>query len=115
MSDWIIPVSPHDVASGELRPATARAAYHALAEQGVALVEESTWFGLFVPKGTPQPIIARLNHDLERVLHEPAMQARAEQLGFRVIGGPPARLAALLQSETAKWAEVAKAAGLAAQ
>jgi tripartite-type tricarboxylate transporter receptor subunit TctC len=85
------------------------------AEQGVALVEESTWFGVFVPKGTPQPIIVKLNHDLEQVLHEPAMQARAAQLGFRLIGGPPERLATLLQSETAKWAEVAKTAGLAAQ
>ena len=43
------------------------------------------------------------------------MQARAAQLGFRLIGGPPEKLAALLQSEIAKWAEVAKTAGLVAQ
>ncbi|HEY4405411.1 MAG TPA: tripartite tricarboxylate transporter substrate binding protein [Xanthobacteraceae bacterium] len=83
-------------------------------EQGIA-VEESTWFGVFVPRGTPKPIIARLNHDLEQVLAEPAMQERAAQLGFRLIGGAPDKLAGLLQSEIAKWAEVAKSAGLVAR
>jgi tripartite-type tricarboxylate transporter receptor subunit TctC len=83
------------------------------AEQGIA-AEESTWFGIFVPKDTPKPIIAKLNHDLEQVLAEPAMQERAAQLGFRLIGGPPERLAGLLQSDIAKWAQVAKGAGLVA-
>ena len=49
-----------------------------------------------------------------RCWREPAMQERAAQLGFRLIGGPPDKLAALLQSEIAKWAEVAKTAGLVA-
>jgi tripartite-type tricarboxylate transporter receptor subunit TctC len=84
------------------------------AEQGIA-VEESTWFGIFVPKDTPGPIIAKLNHDLEQVLAEPAMQERAGELGFRLIGGAPGRLASLLQSDIAKWAQVAKGAGLVAQ
>jgi tripartite-type tricarboxylate transporter receptor subunit TctC len=83
-------------------------------EQGVALAEESTWFGIFVPKGTPEPIIAKLNSDVEQVLAQPAMQARAVQLGFRLMGGPPARLAGMLQNDIAKWAAVAKRAGLAA-
>ena len=84
------------------------------AEQGVALTEELTWFGLFVPKGTPASIIAKLNSDVQQVLAQPAMQARAAQLGFRLIGGPPDKLADLLQSDIAKWALVAKRAGLAA-
>ena len=84
-------------------------------EEGVAFVEESTWFGIFVPKGTPKPTIAKLNSDVEQVLAQPAMQARAAQLGFRLIGGPPERLAGLLQSEIARWAQVAKSAGLVAR
>jgi tripartite-type tricarboxylate transporter receptor subunit TctC len=83
-------------------------------EEGVAFVEESTWFGIFVPKGTPRPILAKLNSDVEQVLAQPAMRERATQLGFRLIGGPPEKLAGLLQSEIAKWAQVAKSAGLAA-
>jgi tripartite-type tricarboxylate transporter receptor subunit TctC len=84
------------------------------AEQGIA-VEESTWFGIFVPKDTAAPIIAKLNRDLEQVLAEPAMQERAGELGFRLIGGPPNKLASLLQGDIAKWAQVAKTAGLLAQ
>jgi tripartite-type tricarboxylate transporter receptor subunit TctC len=84
------------------------------AEEGLVSLTESTWFGVFVPKGTPKPIIAALNRDLEQVLAEPVMQERAAQLGFRLIGGPPDKLAALLQSDIAKWTEVAKTAGLAA-
>jgi len=84
------------------------------AEQGVASLAESTWFGVFVPKGTPKPIIAALNRDMEQVLAEPAMQERAAELGFRLIGGPPDKLAALLRRDIAKWAEVAKTAGLVA-
>jgi tripartite-type tricarboxylate transporter receptor subunit TctC len=84
------------------------------AEQGIA-VEESTWFGIFVPKDTPKPIIAKLNHDLEQVLAEPTLQERAAQLGFRLIGGPPDKLAGLLANDIAKWAQVAKSAGLVAQ
>jgi tripartite-type tricarboxylate transporter receptor subunit TctC len=82
-------------------------------EQGVALGEESTWFGIFVPKGTPAPIIAKLNSDVEQVLAQPAMQARAVQLGLRLIGGSPARLAAWSQNDIAKWAAVAIRARLA--
>jgi tripartite-type tricarboxylate transporter receptor subunit TctC len=83
-------------------------------EQGIAFGEESTWFGLFVPKGTPRPIIAKLNGDVAQVLAQPAMRERAAQLGFRLIGGPPERLADLLQGDIAKWAAVAKTAGLVA-
>jgi tripartite-type tricarboxylate transporter receptor subunit TctC len=81
-------------------------------ESGVNFVEESTWFGIFVPKSTPQPIVAKLNADVESVLALDDMKARADQLGFRLIGGPPQRLGDLLRGEIAKWAEVAKRADL---
>ena len=81
-------------------------------ESGVDFVEESSWFGIFAPKGTPQPIIARLNADVEKVLADPDMQGRGVALGFRFIGGPPDRLAGLLRTEITKWAAVAKTADL---
>jgi tripartite-type tricarboxylate transporter receptor subunit TctC len=84
-------------------------------ESGVNFVEESSWFGLFVPKGTPKDITAKINRDTERVLALPDMKARGVQLGFRFIGGPPEKLGALLKSEIAKWAEVAKKADLVAR
>ena len=84
-------------------------------ESGVNFVEESTWFGIFVPKGTPKDIVAEINRDVERVLAQPDMKARGVQLGFRFIGGPPEKLEAMLKDEIAKWAEVAKKAELVAR
>jgi tripartite-type tricarboxylate transporter receptor subunit TctC len=125
ISVWLATLGGHlgNIQSGRVRalavsgPARAQSLpdVPTFVEQGVAFAEESTWFGIFVPKGTPKPIIAKLNHDVEQVLVEPAMRERAAQLGFRLIGGPPERLAGLLQSEIVKWAQVAKTAGLVAR
>jgi tripartite-type tricarboxylate transporter receptor subunit TctC len=124
ISVWLATLGGHlgNIQSGRVRAlavsGTARAQslpeVPTFGEEGVAFVEESTWFGVFVPKGTPRPIIAKLNSDVTQVLAQPDMQARAAQLGFRLIGGPPEKLAGLLASEIAKWAEVAKSAGLVA-
>ena len=124
ISVWLATLGGHlgNIQSGRVRalavsgPARAQSLpdVPTFAEEGVAFVEESTWFGIFVPKGTPKPIIAKLNSDVAQVLAQSAMRERAAQLGFRLIGGPPERLADLLQSDIAKWAAVAKTAGLVA-
>ena len=125
ISVWLATLGGHlgNVQSGRVRalavsgPARAQSLpdVPTFGEEGVAFVEESTWFCIFVPKGTSKLIIAKLNSDVEQVMAQPAMQARAAQLGFRLIGGPPERLAGLLQSEIVKWAQVARSAGLVAR
>ena len=79
-------------------------------EQGLAMEEETTWFGFFfAPKGTPKDVIAKVNGDVERILAQDDVKARGVTLGFRYIWAPrPDKLAAFLKNETAKWAEVAK-------
>ena len=74
-----------------------------LTEVGVKMPEESSWYGFFAPKGTPKPIIDKINRDLQTVLDMPEMRERELQLGYRYIGGPPEKLAAHLKSEIAKW------------
>jgi tripartite-type tricarboxylate transporter receptor subunit TctC len=81
-------------------------------ELGLAMEEESTWFGFFAPKGTPRDVVAKVNVDVERILAQDDVKARGVTLGFRHIGGSPDQLAAFLKNETAKWAEVAKNADL---
>jgi tripartite-type tricarboxylate transporter receptor subunit TctC len=81
-------------------------------ELGIGFVDETSWYGLFAPKGTPKEIIAKINADVERVLALPDVKEKAVTLGYRYVGGPPARLDAFLKSEIAKWAEVAKSASL---
>ena len=74
-----------------------------LTEVGVKMPEESSWYGFFAPKGTPKPIIDKINKDLQAVIDMPDMREREVQLGYRFIGGSPEKLGAHLKSEIAKW------------
>ena len=117
LSFWIATLGGHlgNIKAGVVRALAVSGAQRAkeipdvptFQEQGVALVEPSTWFGVFVPKGTPPAVIARINGDFNAVLSEPAMKERLSALGFSLIGGEPKALAAHLSADIAKWAKVA--------
>ena len=79
-------------------------------ESGIGFVDETSWYGIFAPSGTPKDVIAKINADVNRILTLPDMQERAASMGFRWFGGPPDKLGEMLKSEIAKWAEVAKRA-----
>jgi tripartite-type tricarboxylate transporter receptor subunit TctC len=81
-------------------------------ELGVKFVDETSWYALFAPKGTRKQIIAKINAELERILAVPDVREKGVTLGYRYIGGPPEKLAAFLNSEIAKWAEVANSAAM---
>jgi len=81
-------------------------------ELGVKFVDETSWYALFAPKGTRKEIIAKINAELGRILALPDVREKGVTLGYRYIGGPPEKLAAFLNNEIAKWAEVAKSAAL---
>ncbi len=81
-------------------------------ELGVKFVDETSWYALFAPKGTRKEIITKVNAELERILALPDVREKGVTLGYRYIGGAPEKLAAFLNSEIAKWAEVAKSAAL---
>jgi tripartite-type tricarboxylate transporter receptor subunit TctC len=77
-------------------------------ELGIKMGEESSWYAFFAPKGTPKPILDKINRDLKKVLAMPDMKEREAQLGYRYIGGSPEELAAFVKAEIAKWDELAK-------
>ncbi len=77
-------------------------------ELGIAMGEESSWYAFMAPKGTPKPIIDKVNRDLRTILALPDMKEREAQLGYRFIGGTPDELATFLKSEIAKWDGQAK-------
>jgi len=74
-----------------------------LTEAGVNMPEESSWYAFFAPKGTPKPIVAKINADIEKVLAMPDMREREVQLGYRFIGGSPDKLASFMDAEITKW------------
>src|SRR5947199_3227270 len=77
-----------------------------IAESGVPGFDVFSWFGFFVPAGTPQDIIAKINADTRDALVYPQVKTRFEELGADPKGSTPAELAAFLQSEIDKWGPV---------
>lgn len=87
-------------------------------EQGVAGVEATIWNGYFFPKGTPQPIIARMNKVMTQMLERPDVRKRMDDLGLDIV--PPAQrtpeyLAQLIPLEVERWGKVIRAAGIVGQ
>jgi tripartite-type tricarboxylate transporter receptor subunit TctC len=78
----------------------------------VKFVDETSWYALFAPRGTPKEIIAKVNADVERILMMPDVKEKGATLGYRYVGGLPDKLDAFLKHEIAKWAEVATSASL---
>lgn len=56
----------------------------AASEFGMPAYEHMTWLGLFAPKGTPAPVVARLNAEVRAVLADEAVKARVTKLGGAV-------------------------------
>lgn len=83
------------------------------AEQGLQDFAASTWFGMFLPKGTPAPIVQRLHAATVGAMETPAVQTRLKEIGAAIVS-PERRTSAYLQtflgSEKAKWATALKAA-----
>ena len=72
----------------------------------------SEWNGILAPAGTPQPLIDRLSAELAKIMRDPAIKAKFADLGADAIGSTPAELAAYMEAERKKWAEVVKAANI---
>ena len=87
-----------------------------MAEQGYASSQVNSWYALAVPKKTQRPVIDRLNRDVNALLGEPETIARFEKVGATVIAGwTPQQTTKMIADEYARWADVAKKAGIAAQ
>ena len=82
-----------------------------MSESGLPGFESSSWFGLLAPAGTPQPIITRLNAEVNKWLQTPEARDHLLAQGAFAAGGSPAQFAAHIRAETDKWAKVVKASG----
>lgn len=83
-----------------------------IAESGVPGYEFSTWGALFMPKGTPQPIIDRLHAEVVKAVNDATVRERLSNLGLVPRGSTPAELAEATRTGLAKMGKVIKAAGI---
>src|SRR5262245_27010791 len=85
-------------------------------EQGLANFDAGAWFAFFLPRGTPAPIVRKLNDATVAALSTPAVQARLLENGTTVVAPDrrsPEYLHEFLDAEIKKWAAAIKAAGIA--
>ena len=85
-----------------------------IAESGVPELkafEASSWFGLLAPAAQPADQVARVQREAAKALATPAIRERLASQGAVPGGGTSAEFAALIASETAKWAKVVKVSG----
>jgi tripartite-type tricarboxylate transporter receptor subunit TctC len=113
-----VPTSLEFIRAGKLRPlaVTTAARSHVLPElptvaDFVPGYEASAWYGVGVPKGTPDAMIDKLNKEITAILDDPKAKARFAELGASLIGGSAAEFGQLVVGETEKWAKVVKFSG----
>ena len=84
-------------------------------EQGVANAEATVWNGYFFPKGTPRPIVMKLNEAIQKMLAQPDMRQKMESQGLDIVPPDqrsPEHMTKVLAEDIEKWGKVIKDAGI---
>lgn len=80
-------------------------------ESGYPKADFSAWFAIFAPKGTPQPILDKLNSQIVAAVKDPAVKQRMEEGGFVLSGTSQADAQRMVEQETVKWKSIVESTG----
>jgi tripartite-type tricarboxylate transporter receptor subunit TctC len=86
-----------------------------VAESGVPGYEATIWLGVMAPKGTPQPIVDRLNAEINKILTRPDVKDAWAKQGVEPLVMSPAEFEKYLKADIEKWGKVVKDAGVKVQ
>lgn len=86
-----------------------------MVEAGLTGYEVTSWYGVCTPAGVPAPVLAKLHADITKVLQTRDVQQRLNDVVVEVAPTSRAEFSAFIASETKRWAQVAKDAGLTPQ
>lgn len=84
-----------------------------IAEAGVAGFEADYWYGILAPEGVDPAIIKSLHGEFARALASDSVKKSLLSFGIETRGDGPADFAKILRADLARWAQVAKRAGIA--
>jgi tripartite-type tricarboxylate transporter receptor subunit TctC len=84
-------------------------------EEGIKNFEVLNWYGVMAPAGTPRDIVTRLNTDINRVMREPEVKARLEQVGTQLRETTPEEFSAFMRTELAKYGKLIQDANIKLQ
>jgi len=114
----LLPVTPH-LSTGKLRALAVTTAkrWHTLPNvptvaETVPEYEVVLWFGTMAPRGTPQPVMERLNAAINKALGDPAVKKILEGDGMLPSGGTPQQFNERIRKDYDRWTRVVKEAGL---
>jgi tripartite-type tricarboxylate transporter receptor subunit TctC len=118
MITGVVALMPH-VKSGKLRglAVTSKARVAALPDlptmidSGVPNFDVSSWFGVFLPAGTPRAIVTKMNAQIRKIVEMPQVQKRLVDLGADPETNTPEQFAAYVKSEKARWGKVVQDTG----
>ena len=117
MFDSIASALPH-IRAGKLRAIAVASNTRSSLLPNMPTVAESlpgysahSWLGIFVPAGTPQSVVQRLQRDLVAAIDEPKTQARLVEAGFEPKSSTQEDFAKLVRDEMEKWRPVVKMSG----
>jgi tripartite-type tricarboxylate transporter receptor subunit TctC len=121
MFDSVTSALPH-LRSGRLRAIAVTTAKRSsalpkvptIAESGLPGYELSPWFAIYMPAGTPQAVVAKMNSALLQAMKSPEVKARFAEIGAEPIGSSPEQLAVHLDAEMAKWGRIIQERGIQA-
>ena len=83
-----------------------------MAEAGVKNFEMMSWQAVYAPKGTPKPIVDKLNSEIVKVLTAPDTKKKMQEtMGIEIVASSPEELTKLMQSEIPRWTALIKKSG----
>ncbi len=117
----LLPVVPH-LKTGRLRALGASTLKRWYSLPDVPAISETIpgfdvvlWFGAMAPRGTPQPMIDRLNGALNDILKMPDVKASLDREGMMPTGGTPADFGKRIRTDYERWTKVVKDANIVLQ
>jgi len=114
-----VPSALAQIKAGKLRPLAVTSARRSsslpevptIAESGYKDFNVSTWYGVLAPAGTPAPVVATLNAEINKLLANPEIRAAIHAQGAEPEAMTQRKFAAQLKSEYVQWKAIVEASG----
>ncbi|SOE51604.1 Tricarboxylate transport protein TctC [plant metagenome] len=84
------------------------------AEAGYPDLLVSSWFAMYAPAGTPQPVVDKISGEIAKIMRTEAFRKKAAEQGAEALYMDPAQLGAYTKEELDRWGKVVKAANISA-
>jgi tripartite-type tricarboxylate transporter receptor subunit TctC len=81
-------------------------------EAGMPGLEAGTWYALMAPAGTPSSVVAKLNRVVNQLIADQGFRKRVVGMGGSLMGGTAQEVSEFIESESKKWSEVVRIAGI---